>query len=71
MKDSKVAFRLIDFILLNIAIIAVIAVIVFNNFIVSSLILQFVTVICGFIVPRLIIENFGSNVNGLIKLVPL
>jgi hypothetical protein len=31
MKDSKVAFRLIDFILLNIAIIAVIAVIVFTN----------------------------------------
>ena len=31
MKDSKVTFRLIDFIILNIAIVAVIAVIVFNN----------------------------------------
>ena len=31
MKDSKVTFRLIDFILLNIAIVAVIAVIVFTN----------------------------------------
>ena len=31
MKDSKVAFRLIDFILLNLAIVAVIAVIVFTN----------------------------------------
>lgn len=34
--------------------------------IISSLILQLVTVICGFIVPRLIIKSFGSNVNGLI-----
>ena len=34
--------------------------------IISSLTLQFVTVICGFIVPRLIIKNFGSGVNGLI-----
>lgn len=33
----------------------------------SSLILQLVTVICGLIVPRLIIKNFGSNVNGLIN----
>ena len=31
MKDSKVTFRLIDFIILNVAIVAVIAVIVFNN----------------------------------------
>lgn len=34
--------------------------------IISSLMLQFVIVICGFIVPRMIIQNFGSNVNGLI-----
>lgn len=34
--------------------------------IISSLALQVVTVICGFIVPRLIIKNFGSNVNGLV-----
>lgn len=35
--------------------------------IVSSLMLQVVTLICGFIVPKLIIEHFGSNVNGLVS----
>ena len=35
--------------------------------IISSVLLQLVTIICGFIVPRLIIRNFGSNVNGLIQ----
>lgn len=35
--------------------------------IISSLGLQLVTVICGFIVPRLIIGSFGSNVNGLVS----
>lgn len=35
--------------------------------IISVLVLQLTTVICGFIVPRLIIENFGSNVNGLVS----
>ena len=34
--------------------------------IIASLILQVVTIICGFIVPRLIIGNFGSSVNGLV-----
>ena len=34
--------------------------------IISSLLLQFVTVICGFIVPKLIIQSFGSSVNGLV-----
>lgn len=34
--------------------------------IVTSLILQVVVLICGFIVPKLIITNFGSNVNGLV-----
>ena len=34
--------------------------------ILSSLLLQLVTVVCGLIVPRMIIKNFGSNVNGLI-----
>lgn len=34
--------------------------------ILASLILQFVTIICGFIVPKLIISSFGSNVNGLV-----
>ena len=32
----------------------------------SSLLLQVVTIICGFIVPKLIIGQYGSNVNGLI-----
>lgn len=35
--------------------------------IVSSLLLQFITLICGFIIPKLIIESFGSSVNGLIS----
>lgn len=35
--------------------------------ILSNLILQFVIVIYGFIVPKIIISNFGSNVNGLIS----
>ena len=33
----------------------------------SSLILQITTVICGFIVPRLILQTYGSEVNGLIN----
>ena len=33
--------------------------------IVVSLVLQIVTLICGFIVPKLLIKNFGSDVNGL------
>ena len=33
----------------------------------SNLILQIITVIYGFIVPKIIISNFGSNVNGLIS----
>lgn len=35
--------------------------------IVSSLILQVVTVISGFIIPKIILMNFGSNVNGLVS----
>ena len=35
--------------------------------IVTSLTLQIVTIICGFIVPRIIIEYFGSATNGLIS----
>ena len=34
--------------------------------IISSLLLQLVTVICGFIVPKIIISNYGSETNGLI-----
>ena len=35
--------------------------------IISSLVLQVVTLICGLIVPKLIIQTFGSNVNGLVS----
>jgi len=35
--------------------------------IVSSLLLQITTIICGFITPSLIIKNYGSDVNGLIS----
>ena len=35
--------------------------------IISSLMLQIVTLICGLIVPKLIIQTFGSNVNGLVS----
>ena len=34
---------------------------------ITSVILQIVTFICGLIVPRLILENYGSDVNGLIN----
>ena len=37
--------------------------------IIVSVLLQVITVICGFIVPRLIIKNFGSNVPVLYKLI--
>lgn len=32
-----------------------------------SLLLQFVTAVCGFIVPRLIIGTYGSDINGLVS----
>lgn len=35
--------------------------------IIVSLLLQLITIICGFIVPKMIIQSFGSNVNGLIS----
>lgn len=35
--------------------------------IITSLLQQIVTVICGLIVPRAIIGNFGSSVNGLVS----
>ena len=38
----------------------------FNNTI-SSLIFQITTIICGFILPRLILQNYGSEVNGLVN----
>ncbi len=34
---------------------------------ISSLTLQVVTIICGFILPRLILNSYGSDVNGLIN----
>lgn len=35
--------------------------------IISTLILQIITIIYGFIVPKIIITSFGSNVNGLVS----
>ena len=35
--------------------------------IVSNLVLQIIIIIYGFIVPKVIITHFGSNVNGLIS----
>ncbi len=34
---------------------------------ISSVLLQIVTVVCGFILPRLILGQFGSEVNGLVQ----
>lgn len=34
---------------------------------ISSILLQIVTIISGFIIPRLLLETFGSNVNGLVS----
>lgn len=34
--------------------------------VISSVSLQAITIICGFIIPKLIITNFGSEVNGLV-----
>lgn len=34
---------------------------------VSSLVLQIVTIVCGFVLPRLILASFGSAVNGLVN----
>ena len=34
--------------------------------IISSFLLQIITIICGFIIPKLIIKTYGSNVNGII-----
>lgn len=35
--------------------------------IVGELALQLVTAICGFVLPRLILENFGSSCNGIVN----
>ena len=34
---------------------------------ITSLLLQFTTIICGFILPRLILGTYGSEVNGLVN----
>ena len=34
---------------------------------ISPLIYQVITVICGFILPRLILSNFGTEINGLVN----
>lgn len=33
----------------------------------TSLFYQVTTIICGFILPRLILQSFGSEVNGLVN----
>ena len=33
----------------------------------SNLILQLITAVCGFILPPLIVETFGSSVNGMVS----
>jgi len=35
--------------------------------IISNIVLQLIVIVYGFIVPKIIISNFGSNVNGLIS----
>ena len=34
---------------------------------ISSLVFQITTIVCGFVLPRLIIANYGSMVNGLVN----
>ncbi len=34
---------------------------------ITSLLLQITTIICGFVLPRLILQTFGSEVNGLVN----
>ena len=34
---------------------------------ISSLLFQITSVTCGFILPRLILESYGTNVNGLVN----
>ena len=34
---------------------------------ISSIIFQITTIICGFVLPRLILQSFGSEVNGLVN----
>lgn len=34
---------------------------------ISSLILQIVTIFTGFVIPKLILESYGSEVNGLLN----
>ena len=33
----------------------------------TSLLFQVVSLVCGFILPKLIIDNFGSSINGLLS----
>ena len=39
--------------------------IVFN--IITSISVQVVTIVCGFILPKVILNTFGSEVNGLVS----
>ncbi len=38
-----------------------------TNNTISSLILQITTIVCGFILPKLILDKFGSEINGLVN----
>lgn len=35
--------------------------------IITSILLQFTTIICGFILPRIIVTTYGSSINGLVS----
>ena len=35
--------------------------------IITSIILQLIMIVYGFVVPKIIINNFGSDVNGLVS----
>jgi len=37
--------------------------------IIASLLMQLITICIGLVLPKLIIENYGSNINGLISTV--
>ena len=34
---------------------------------IASLVFQITTIVCGFILPRIILQQFGSETNGLIS----
>ena len=34
---------------------------------ITSVMLQMATVVCGFVLPRMILAHYGSDVNGLVQ----